>query len=456
MGHVYNADDACVHLSWMRQAAEGRWLFSDRFTAETQQPQFFHLFFLLLGKIAGWFGGSYRVLLVVYHLARIVCGWALLLVCYLLAALVFRERETRRLALLIVGLSSGMGWFLNAVFGPGAYSVDFSTGLMMPETNTFLSLYLFPLFAASQLLLAGSYLLLLRAFGCGKARYAAGAGVLALVLGNIHSYDILPFYAVLAVYLVWLALSRRAFPLRELLMAGIAVLISLPGPLYQYLVFHRNPIFQAKALTPTLSPNLLQYAFTFGLVLLFAMVGAFQLRRQKTQQGAFLVIWAAVTLAMAYAPVSFQRKMIEGIHIPIALLAAGGWSYLGQRFATWRRYAVVWPALFLLLTVPSNIAVMAQSLQRLVNNNAEGAAGLLPPYYLDADERGGLDWLRAHTASGDVVLSSPLVGAYMPPYCGVTTYVSHWAETIRFQQKLDAERTFFAGYVPDAWRRQFL
>ncbi|HEX3000091.1 MAG TPA: hypothetical protein VHR86_07635, partial [Armatimonadota bacterium] len=131
MGHVYNADDACVHLSWMRQAAEGRWLFSDRFTAETQQPQFFHLFFLLLGKIAGWFGGSYRVLLVVYHLARIVCGWALLLVCYLLAALVFRERETRRLALLIVGLSSGMGWFLNAVFGPGAYSVDFSTGLMM-------------------------------------------------------------------------------------------------------------------------------------------------------------------------------------------------------------------------------------------------------------------------------------------------------------------------------------
>ncbi len=58
MGHVYNADDASVHLAWMRQAAEGRWLFTDRFTSEEQQPQFFHLFYLVPGKLAGLFGDS--------------------------------------------------------------------------------------------------------------------------------------------------------------------------------------------------------------------------------------------------------------------------------------------------------------------------------------------------------------------------------------------------------------
>lgn len=464
MGHVYNADDANVHLSWMRQAAEGRWLFTDRFTSEAQQPQFTHLLFLLLGKIGGLFGGSYRALLVIYHLTRVVAGWGVLVVVYLLAAFIYPERETRRTALLAVGLSSGLGWWLWKLLGVGDRSVDFGVPiatpeggvylpLLMPEAITFLSLYTFPLFAVSLLLLVGAYLLFLRALDAARVKVAVAAGVLALILGQIHSYDILPFYVALALYVVLLGILGRRWPLREAGVAAVVVAVSLPAPLYQYLVFRSNPVFQQKALTPTLSPPLAQYLLTYGVVLLAAIVGAACLRRKQHRHGWLLVVWAVATLAMAYAPLSFQRKMVEGVHIPIAILGAAGWVALGRRL---RVPHVAWTLLFLLLTFPSNAGMMADSLRRLVNNNTPGVAAQLPPYYLEADERAALDLLARVGRPGDVVLSSLPIGSYLPPYCGVTAYAGHWAETIDLGKKYEQVATFLRGAVADEWRISLL
>jgi hypothetical protein len=44
------------------------------------------------------------------------------------------------------------------------------------------------------------YLLTLRAQESGKLRYAFGAGLAAMLLANIHTYDVLPLNAVL---LLW-------------------------------------------------------------------------------------------------------------------------------------------------------------------------------------------------------------------------------------------------------------
>ena len=57
-------------------------------------------------------------------------------------------------------------------------------------------------------------------------------------------------------------------------------------------------------------------------MLVAACVGAWHLRHRPHRCGDFLITWFIITLAMAYLPVSFQRKMIEGAHIPLALLAA--------------------------------------------------------------------------------------------------------------------------------------
>ncbi|MBI3944438.1 MAG: hypothetical protein HY321_00815 [Armatimonadetes bacterium] len=459
MWHVYNADDANVHLSWMRQAAEGRWLFTDRFTSEPQQPQFTHLLFLLLGKIAGIFGGSYHALIAVYHLARVVSAWVLLVLVYVLAGCIYPDRETRRLALLAVGLSSGVGWWLRGLLGVsdgpggGALAELLRTLPVWPEATTFLSLYIYPLFTVSLALLVGAYLLLLRAFETGSVKTAAGAGILALLLGQIHSYDIIPFYGVLAVAVAALGIARRAVPWREAGLAAVVVALSLPAPLYQYLVFHANPVFRQKALIPTPTPAPAHYLLTYGFVLLLAIAGAARLRRGGHRHAGFLVVWAVVTLAATYLPFSFQRKMVEGAHIPLAILAASAWAALGRR---WGVPSAAWAAALVLLTIPSNLGIMANSAHRLVDNNAIGVAQQLPPYYLDEGERGALDRLKEAGRPEDVVLCFPVVGNYMPPYCGVTAYASHWAETINLGTKWRQVHEFLQSYVSDNWRRDFL
>lgn len=461
MGHVYNADDANVHLSWMRQAAEGRFFFTDRFTSEPHQPQFTHLLFLLLGKIAALFGGSYRALITVYHAARVVSGWFLLVLVYVLAQYIFPRREVQRLAVLAVGLSSGVGWWLRVLFGVDQFAEETGSAWrellrahpVWPEATTFFSLYIYPLFTVSLVLLVGAYLLLLRALDSGCMRHALGAGILALLLGHIHSYDILPFYGVLAVYVLALGVQRRALPWTEIRLASVVVGLSLPAPLYQYLLFQSNLVFRQKALIPTPTPPPVQYLLTYGLVLVLAIAGALRLRFCEHRRGGFLVVWAVVTLAFTYLPFSFQRKMVEGAHIPLAILAASAWEALGRRFCA---SPTVWAIGLVVLTIPSNLVILSDSMQRLVNNNAIGVAQQLPPYYLDENERRALDLLKEVGRPEDVVLCFPVIGNYMPPYCGVTAYASHWAETLDLGRKWQQVHQFLQAYVSDEWRRRFL
>ena len=76
---------------------------------------------------------------------------------------------------------------------------------------------------------------------------------MGLLLGHIHSYDILPVYATIAVYLMALGISRRALPYREIGLAAVVVALAAGAGL-PVLRLPDNPIFQQKALTPTLSP----------------------------------------------------------------------------------------------------------------------------------------------------------------------------------------------------------
>ena len=252
-----------------------------------------------------------------------------------------------------------------------------TVGLPMPEAITFLSLYLFPLFAVSILVLVCLYLLVLRAFDTGRVAPAVGAGLFGLVLGNIHSYDLLPVYAVLAVYVFTLGIARRAWPLREIFLAAIVVAISLPAPAYQYLVFRSNPIFQQKALTPTLSPSVVNYALTYGLVLVAACVGAWHLRHRPHRCGDFLITWFIITLAMAYLPVSFQRKMIEGAH----LLAF--WRPRAGALTSRVRSPALWPPPMDCSRYPVDLGLMARLHSQAENNNAEGVP-ICCPHYLDS------------------------------------------------------------------------
>ena len=103
----YNLDDSCVYLSWMRQAADGSVRALNLFTTENQNGMLLNPFFLVLGKFAGITG---LPLLAVYHGARLLFGFLLLLAVYKFISQTISDLNQRKTAFLFVCLGSGLGW----------------------------------------------------------------------------------------------------------------------------------------------------------------------------------------------------------------------------------------------------------------------------------------------------------------------------------------------------------
>ena len=142
VGTLLNPLDGDSYLAKMQIGAQGGWLFHLPYTAQDHPGALLFTFHILLGHIAAW---THLPIPLVYHLARVVAGFALLLTVYALIARATQDLAERRIAFLLVALSSGLGW-LAVIFGHLGTS-----DLLIPESNTFFGLHItlhFPLAVA--------------------------------------------------------------------------------------------------------------------------------------------------------------------------------------------------------------------------------------------------------------------------------------------------------------------
>ncbi|HLB77720.1 MAG TPA: hypothetical protein VJO72_11855, partial [Candidatus Dormibacteraeota bacterium] len=377
-GFVNNPDDHCVYLAWMRQVADGHFFVQNLFTGDRQSGRSINLFFWALGTLARF---THLPLALVYHLARFGFGAFLLVLVYHLAALLTEDRLSRRAAFGFVALSSGLGWLMWP--GPGDSPPGVPADTWQPEAITFLSLYANALFCASMAAMVGIFLGLLHAQRAGKYRPAVGVGLLLFLLGNFHSYDAITVAAVWAGYLLVTGLASRRVPVSELRQAAVASAIGLPAILYQYYLLRTDPVFQARAAVPTPSPALWYYLLGYGFLIPLAVLGAWRLIALGSARRPgllFPIVWAVVGFAAIYIPVSFQRKLAEGLHLPIAILAAIGAVEIARRAKLRPAYSPAFVALLLLLTVPSNVRFVSRELNRAVNEN-RGSSLLHPVFW---------------------------------------------------------------------------
>ncbi|UCC67830.1 MAG: hypothetical protein JSV79_12055 [Armatimonadota bacterium] len=450
-GLLANPDEHNVYLSYMRQARDGAFFLIDPFTSESQSGRVINVFFLALGVFSRV---TQLSLPVVYHLARVVSGWLLLMAIYCLAAQVLATVSGRRIALVLAGLASGLGWLYPASGGQ-PHPIDYGPGLVMPEAITFLSLLLNPLFCFSVFLMVAALGLAAHAFVSGSVRSAVLAGLAGLVLGNIHTYDLIPVVAVLAVFLIVLLIGRRLTSGA----AGLAVLIATlaaPSVLYQaWLIRSGEVTLLVKSReTPVVSPEPLFLALGLGLPLALALVGAARSARRGASDGArAAALWLVLGFALVYLPVPFQRKLAEGLHVPVCVLAVFALEPLWHRAKD--RRALWIGALLVLLAIPSSVLFVNRTLQDLRSNNQAYIANLMPPLYLRADQHSALQWLSGKATPSDVLLCSSFLGSYAPSLAGCRVYIGHWAETLHFQNKLGELSRFLRADTPDASREAF-
>jgi len=393
----------------------------------------FNVLFLVMGLFARI---THLPLTCVFHLFRAGLGIALLVAVYKFSGLFLDKPGQRRILIPLVGLSAGLGWLM-----PNAGAPTGPVDNWQPEAITFLSIYLNPLFLAGQILMLGAFYFLLLAQREGRARHAVSAGLCLLLLGNVHTYDVVTMAFAWFCYLIVLWAVEGRFPKRIVLLSLLAVVIALPSVAYQFYVYAVDPVFRERANTPAPSPPIWSFLMGYGLVLVGAL-GGWLLRLQRffatrrlgerpeSSSALFLGMWAIAAFNVVYLPVSQQRKLIMGTHIPLCILCAYLLSSVLAKLPRYRANVILF-ALISIMAI-SNLRFIVRDAVLL--NQGRTVTHIVP--FMSRHELAAMRYLRVHAGSRDCVFAPPTFSQFAPAFAGVTVYYGHWSETPDYAEKM--------------------
>lgn len=169
---------------------------------------------------------------------------------------------------------------------------------------------------------------------------------------------------------------------------------------------------------------------------------------------AFLLVktWAVVHLLIIYIPLEFQIHLLNPWQIPLSLLAVNFWL---DRVVPWVRARQprfgsprVMGALLLLAVIPTNLYLFAWRFVDLRRYDY--------PYFIYKDDAAALQWLRENATENEVVLSSEMIGQFIPSWTRDIAFIAHYAMTLDYFDKQALVARFFDRNTDDAWREQLL
>lgn len=442
-GAVFDLPDYHTHLGEMQLGRRGEWLHRILSTSEEHPGALMRTFYIALGHLARL---SDWPLPLVYQLARVVFGALLLLAAYRFIAALTDRPEVRRAAFLLAAFSSGLGWLVQiaAPAGPDGISpIDF----WLIDANTFFSILIFPHFSAAIALLLEIQTRLAAALGHDShapgRREGAVVALCALLLTSIHPYAIALVLGPAVVFAAWQVIRRRGLPRRWWGLLVAALLGAAPVLVYSGVVFLAEPAFrQWAAQNHTPSPPPSYYVLGYGLVLALALAGARRFVRERGEAAAFVLTWPVIVAALVYVPIGIQRRFVEGVHVPLCVVAAYGLVGLSGRVSARARFALV----------TFTLAIASLSNLYLVVGHTTAAGTRSQAIFHAADLIAAIDWLGAHSTWRDTVLAAESTGSLIPARIGHRVVLGHWAETFAYDDRRRDVAAFFDAATPDAAR----
>ena len=437
-GLLVNPLDGHSYIAKMRQGLDGRWRFRVPFTPEPHEGAYLFLLHIALGHVARWTGVP---LIAVYHGGRVLAGVVLLLVADRFIALLGGGRGQNRLTLLLLGVSSGLGWLV----GPIGY---LSSDLWVPEAFVFYSILdtiHFPLAIALMLVVL---MALARPGREPGWRAALVAAVASVGLGVVQPFGMIPVYATMALWLALRWLRDRHVAWRAIGWRAAAGLVALVYPLYGVLAIRANPVLAGwSAQNQTPSPAVWDWLLSFGLMAVLAVPGAIVAARRRSDGDLLLLAWVVAAGAGMYAPLALQRRLALGLQVPVALLAAAGW------------WEVIRPRVRMRLrrlTATAIVGFSALTHLFLMAMLVLAAVGGEPRFYLSDGEWVALEWLRKEVDHDQVVLCAPETGMFVPAWAGQRVVYGHPFETVDTERRKAQVEAFWSGEMNAAEQSSFL
>lgn len=465
MGIAADVPDTAQYFAWMRAFAHSDGLLiANPLTPEPNRAAFFNLLWFALGHAMQIFHAQPAV---IYQCFRWAAGAGFLAVLWVACGVFCTPGWERRLAWLLGVFGGGFGWVWVILKYVAHHPVP-SLDIYIAEPNTMLALIGYPhlLFAAS--LLLGILLLCVRGYERGSWAAYGGAGILGLLLGVTHAYDLIIVYTALCLFGLAVMVRDRAIPWR--FVGGVAIVggLSSPPALYFTYLTQHDPTWRGVLAqygnAGIVTPSPLHLVILLGPVFLVALLAVLlpdarrALWRGPTRD-LLIAIWFLASFPLVYLPTSYQIKMLNGWQIPAGILAARvvvrslaprlRWlaTALRGRFAHVPVSVLVGVAL-LVIAIPTNLYLVAWR-----GDELHRAA---PPYSLTTGDADALRWLGEHTANDDVVLASLTLGQYVAGYSDARPMLAHWAQTLDYYEKERIVSRFFAAATPEAERTDIL
>jgi hypothetical protein len=415
-------EDSFSYMAWAQQAARGAFLFKIKYTALPHAAFLFHPFFLICGWLAAIFSCEIGIIFFVVKALGVAIFFFTL---YRYLDYIGLGRAESIAASILLGVSSGFGGIV-ACFGSMSESPLVAAELSIQEMTTYYSFLWSPLFPFSLTLMLLSIYWVDRGTRESRVSDIWRAGFAAGVMATIHPY----FVPLVLAFAIVVTIARNRVKAFGYLCRYFAA--ALPFAVYEALVSILHPIVSRhSALGEMKSPPLVGYALGFGLPLLMFIAALIVERGRFAKRYWQIVLWFFLCLALAYLPVWFQRKLIFGAQVPLAIMAgvAFGWMLTRCSVTATRRLALIVLAIALIPVLAATPAYLLIQKDKEVKENVDDA------YFANSDLIEGLKVLRALSKPNDVVFAEPATSRLIPAFSGNTTIWGHWAMSVDYEER---------------------
>ncbi|MCI0552228.1 MAG: hypothetical protein L0287_14850 [Anaerolineae bacterium] len=439
-GLYYDSQDYAVHIAMMNAGMHGEWAYQFRFTTEPHNPAYTRLFYVVLGKFSGLLSINPEA---TFHWARSILGIIALYTLYILMRRIFQDVFWARTAFLLAALGSGMGWLqLLLNWSPGQITpIDF----WFTDGYVFFSLSVFPHFAfvtAAMCIVLKLWLDYLENPNRNSIIWIVLTAILVQFANPIAFATIDAALLGAALFSWW---NKRKIIGADVIGLSIIAIAQIPLLAYNVIVLSRDPFWiQFTAQNQTLSPPLIYYFWGFAFFCPPAILGVMIAFREKSGVLGACIFWIITALLLAYAPVNIQRRFLQNITIPLAILATKGLITFFEMGTTQSPSLKRWEkSLVIVFVFLASLSSIQLSLGRAVYLQTHP-----DDFFYPASLDHAISWLHEHAQYNDFVLAAEGTSQVLAQRAGVRVYSGHEMETMDYAAKKTKVLEFFQGRFP--------
>jgi|GEM_PF-6878389 len=456
--HLLNASpaDYIIYYNLIEQSKNGAFLFQNFFTSEPHAGVYFSPLWLLLGKIASVNNLESHT---IFELAKIVSGLLCILMLYCFIAYFFKNKKHRKIALVVTTLSAGISFFALPYITYISQNIPIRQGLFYPidmvisEAFTFSILSHSALFSLSLTLMLSIFWLFLRRTESFWGYFFLGTS--AATLGLMHIYDLITITVVATLYVLFTFIVKKRLHLQYVYRLLLIFFVFAVCASYFYILFNTDPVLggwamQNKVITSYLFPTLIG----FGALIPLALYGSYRAAKTSNYRLIFLAFWAIPCFILAFSPLPFQRKLFQGISVPLGILSTYAIIALYQKSGIFKRKtaATIYQGVLLsVLSIALFLTPLYITFFQIHDFSKKEFA-----YFLNKNEQDVFTYLEKNVRDSEHILASPGYDQLIPGIIFKRVYSGNDHQTINYAKKEQEIFAFWTFQNNIPWKKQFL